>query len=66
MKMRVEISDECVRCGLCVDACPRGAVKSSGEEFVIDGSLCDQCCERPEGKACALECPVEALYTRRD
>ena len=66
MKMRVEISDECVRCGFCVDACPRGAVKRSGGEFVIEGSLCDGCRGRPEGKSCALECPVEAVYTRRD
>ena len=66
MTTMVEISDECVRCGLCAEACPRGAVKENGGGIVIEGAVCDLCEGRPEGKACALVCPVEAVYTRRE
>lgn len=62
---RVDISDECVRCGLCADACPRGAVKEEGEAFVIEIAGCDLCRNDSRGRACALVCPVEAVYARR-
>ena len=65
MTTRLEISDECVRCGFCAEACPRGAVKEDGETFVIESAECDLCGTDPRGGACALACPVEAVYARR-
>ena len=33
----------CIRCGNCLKACPRGAIRSTEEGIDIDRSLCDAC-----------------------
>ena len=47
-------ADDCVACGLCVDACPQGAIKVD-DVAVVDPELCIDC------GACVEECPNGAL-----
>lgn len=49
------ISDECISCGTCVDACPSEAISEAEEKYVIDSDTCVDC------SACVEECPVEAI-----
>ncbi|HAM16421.1 MAG TPA: ferredoxin [Eggerthellaceae bacterium] len=45
---------ECIACGVCVDACPSGAL-SVEDVCVVDADACVDC------GSCVGECPVEAI-----
>jgi len=47
--------DECIGCGVCVDACPSDAIKMVDDLAVIDEELCVDC------GACVDECPNDAI-----
>ncbi|MBW1806489.1 MAG: 4Fe-4S binding protein [Deltaproteobacteria bacterium] len=48
------ITEDCTACGICLDACPFGAI-SEGEPYVIDTRYCDEC------GVCYSLCPVDAI-----
>jgi NADH-quinone oxidoreductase subunit F/NADP-reducing hydrogenase subunit HndC len=46
---------QCIRCGLCKEACAFDAVKETRDAFIIDREYCTKC------KACYMVCPVDAV-----
>jgi len=48
------ITDECISCGACAEACPVSAISEGEGKYVIDADSCISC------GACAESCPVAA------
>ena len=53
--MAHKITDACVSCGTCADACPLSAIAEGDGKYVIDADVCVDC------GTCAGECPTEAI-----
>lgn len=54
-KMAYVITDDCVMCGTCADACPVEAISEGDGKYVIDADVCAEC------GTCVAECPSEAI-----
>lgn len=52
--MAYKISDDCVSCGACAEACGVGAISEGDGKYEIDADLCVSC------GSCAGVCPVGA------
>ena len=52
--MAYKITDACIACGACVDACPLEAISEGDGKYEIDAYKCAGC------GACADACPVGA------
>jgi len=48
------ITSECVKCGMCVDVCPVGAIIEGEEQYIITNT-CIQCGQ------CKEVCPIDAI-----
>ncbi len=52
--MAFKITDECIACGACVDACPCNCIAEGDGKYVINADECISC------GSCAGACPVGA------
>lgn len=52
--MAYKITDKCIKCGTCVNACPVSAISFKDGKVSIDPKKCISC------GSCYAVCPVEA------
>lgn len=57
-KFRIE-HEECILCGLCVEACAFDAVRETRKSFYVDQDYCQKC------KACYTVCPTQAVKVEK-
>ena len=55
-RMAYKISDDCISCGACAEACPVGCISEGDGKYEINADECVSC------GTCAETCPVGAPH----
>lgn len=55
------LASECINCAACEPECPNSAISGTGETFIIDPNLCDECAATGGDSQCTAVCPVDAI-----
>jgi len=58
--MAFMITDDCINCGGCIEACENGAIYETDECSVIDPDKCTECVGNFPTQICADGCSVSA------
>jgi len=59
--MALQISEECINCGVCEPECPNGAISLGEEIYQIEPQLCTECVGHFEDNQCQQICPVDCI-----
>lgn len=57
----MKITDECMSCGSCQDACPVNAISEGDEHYMIDPQVCVVCEGHYDSSQCVDVCPADAI-----
>ena len=55
LTMAYVITDDCIKCGTCIDECPNEAISEGETKYIINPDACVDC------GTCADACPSEAI-----
>jgi len=59
--MALIITEECINCDVCEEACPNQAISMGPEYYVIDPLRCTECVGHYEKPQCQIVCPVDCI-----
>lgn len=60
--MALKITDECINCDVCEDACPNQAIYFQDEHYHIKPNKCTECVGHYEVPQCEKLCPVDCIF----
>ena len=58
--MAMTITAECINCGACEPACPRGAIAGGESTYTIEPEKCTECADEGSSQ-CVEVCPVDCI-----
>lgn len=59
--MALMITDECINCDVCEDACPNNAIYEGELIYEIEPSKCTECVGHYDEPQCRIVCPVDCI-----
>lgn len=64
--MALLITEDCIKCDVCVTQCPNLAISEGVETYEIDPLLCTECVGYFDEAQCQEGCPVGGIVTHPD
>ncbi len=64
--MALMITDECINCDVCEDACPNTAIYEGELIYEIDAARCTECVGHYDEPQCRTVCPVDCIPLHPD